>query len=342
LGDRVRLAHISSYIADYFRVTGDYDRALAAGQYALDLAETLKDGPLQAMTYEHLGVVHYMLGGYRQATEMLRRSVGTYESVSSHEAVGIEGSDVIESRARLILCLAEIGAFAEGILIAEAMVRMAEVLNQPVSLTRAYCSVGVLHLLKGDLPQAIPILERVLALCRAWNVWDWHNGIASALGYAYALCGRTVEALPLLEQAVERSQRIDAQVYLAAAYLRGGHLGNASTVATQALERSLERRERGNEALALWLLGDIATHRDPLAGELAEAYYRQAFALAEELGMHPLQAHCHLGLGTLYAATGQQEQARTVLSAAIDLYRAMDMTFWLPQTEAALAQVEGR
>ena len=58
--------------------------------------------------------------------------------------------------------------------------------------------------------------------------------------------------------------------------------------------------------------------------------------------MRPLLAHCHRGLGTLYAKIGQREQARAEFSAAIDLYRAMDMTFWLPQAEAALAQVEGR
>ena len=58
--------------------------------------------------------------------------------------------------------------------------------------------------------------------------------------------------------------------------------------------------------------------------------------------MRPLQAHCHRGLGTLYTATGQREPARTALSTAIALYRAMDMTFWLPQTEAALVQVEGQ
>ena len=58
--------------------------------------------------------------------------------------------------------------------------------------------------------------------------------------------------------------------------------------------------------------------------------------------MRPLQAHCHCGLGTLYAKTGQQEQVRAELFTAIEMYRAMDMTFWLPQAEAALAQVEGR
>ena len=56
--------------------------------------------------------------------------------------------------------------------------------------------------------------------------------------------------------------------------------------------------------------------------------------------MRPLQAHCHRGLGTLYAQSGQREQARVALAAALALYHAMDMTFWLPETEAALAQVE--
>jgi hypothetical protein len=64
--------------------------------------------------------------------------------------------------------------------------------------------------------------------------------------------------------------------------------------------------------------------------------------LAEALGMRPLIAHCHRGLGTLYAKMDQREPAHAELAAASDLYRAMEMTFWLPQAEAALAQVEGR
>jgi hypothetical protein len=55
--------------------------------------------------------------------------------------------------------------------------------------------------------------------------------------------------------------------------------------------------------------------------------------------MRPLQAHCQRGLGSLYARQGQQEQARTALSAAIALYHAMDMRFWLPQAETVLAQI---
>ena len=115
-----------------------------------------------------------------------------------------------------------------------------------------------------------------------------------------------------------------------------------SRSAQRALALARTHGERGYQAHALRLLGDIHTQREPPDVAPAETHYRDALALAEELGMRPLQAHCHRGLGTLYATTGQQEQARTELSAAIALYRAMDMTFWLPQTEAALAQVEVR
>jgi hypothetical protein len=93
---------------------------------------------------------------------------------------------------------------------------------------------------------------------------------------------------------------------------------------------------------ALRLLGEITAHQDTPESEPAEHHYRQALTLAEALGMRPLQAHCHLGLGTLHAMTGQRQQARAELSTAIAMYRAMDMTFWLPQAEVALAHVEER
>src|SRR5215813_14326387 len=111
--------------------------------------------------------------------------------------------------------------------------------------------------------------------------------------------------------------------------------------ARQALDLARQLKEQRDEAPVLHQLGVLHAHADPPDALQAEAHYQQALALADELGMRPLQAHCYRGLGTLYAATGQQEQARTELSTAIEMYRSMEMTFWLPQTEATLAQVEG-
>jgi hypothetical protein len=112
---------------------------------------------------------------------------------------------------------------------------------------------------------------------------------------------------------------------------------SAHGLAENALSLARAHRERGNEAYALYLLGELAVRREPPDCGLAAVHYQQALVLAEELGMRPLQAHCHRGLGTLYGQTGNGVQARAALTTAITLYRAMDMTFWLPQAEAALA-----
>jgi tetratricopeptide (TPR) repeat protein len=125
----------------------------------------------------------------------------------------------------------------------------------------------------------------------------------------------------------------------------GSHSSVRSAVwrdACQALDLARQLKARGQEAYALHQLGVVHAHAIPPNAEQAEAYYQQALALADALGMRPLMAHCHHGLGRLYHQTGRGEQARTALTTAITLYRAMDMTFWLPQAEAALAQVEGR
>jgi DNA-binding NtrC family response regulator/tetratricopeptide (TPR) repeat protein len=96
-------------------------------------------------------------------------------------------------------------------------------------------------------------------------------------------------------------------------------------------------RRHGEEALRRATLGALHAHSDPPDVTRAKAHYQQALALAEELGMRPLMAHCYLSLGTLYTKIGQRKQACADLSAAIELYRVMSMTFWLPRAEGALA-----
>jgi tetratricopeptide (TPR) repeat protein len=125
------------------------------------------------------------------------------------------------------------------------------------------------------------------------------------------------------------------------AYLRLGRLDEALAVAVRGLELCRAHAQQGEQAWALRLLGEIRAHHQPPEVALAESAYREALALAEALGMRPLQAHCHLGLGTLYVRTSQWEQAHIELSTAMTLYRSMEMTFWLPEAETTLAEIEG-
>jgi tetratricopeptide (TPR) repeat protein len=168
------------------------------------------------------------------------------------------------------------------------------------------------------------------------------------LGAAYTLSGRVADAVPLLTRAMEQSTAMEMVCYqalchlsLGEAHLLAGRLEAAYALAERALAPAYEHQERGYQGYALRLLGDIAARREPPERDQAGEYYCQALALAEELGMQPLVAHCHLGLGKFYAQSGHRTEARTELAAAVELYRAMEMTFWLPQAEAALTEVEG-
>src|SRR5712691_3576127 len=202
---------------------------------------------------------------------------------------------------------------------------------------------------RATCARSLPQLERAVRLCHERDLQAFFARMAAALGAAYTLGRRLTEAVPLLTQTLEYC-RAQGRAYietlcrlpLGEAQMLAGHLEEAYTCAERALALAHEYQGRSNQAYALCLLGEIAVRRDLPEGDPAEAHYRQALALANELGMRPLQAHCHRSLGTLYAATGQREQARTELSTAIEMYQSMDMTFWLPQTEAALAQVERR
>jgi tetratricopeptide (TPR) repeat protein len=171
--------------------------------------------------------------------------------------------------------------------------------------------------------------------------------MAATLGAAYTLAGRVADAGSLLRQAREQLvapgiviEQTRCRLALGAAHVLAGDLEEAYTLAEGALALARAHQERGHQAYALRLLGEIAAQREPPESVQAEGHYQQALTLADELGMRPLLAHCHLGLGTLYAKIDRREQACAELSAAIALYRAMDMTFWLPQAEAALAQVK--
>jgi tetratricopeptide (TPR) repeat protein len=186
-----------------------------------------------------------------------------------------------------------------------------------------------------------------MGLCQDWYIPLFMPWLAAALGVAYALDGRVVAGLALVEHGVEQAvamgtlrQLAPSIVGLSETYLLAGHLEDAHRRVTQAVDLARQYQQRGQQAWALWLLDESMARQASPENEPAADHYRQA--LADELGMRPLQAHCHLGLGTLYHKIGRQEEAKAALSTALALYRAMKMTFWQTRAEAALAPMEGR
>jgi tetratricopeptide (TPR) repeat protein len=348
IDDHRRLGQISGFLSVYFRNIGSYDQAIASAQRARALATAVGDAIVSALANLFLGAAYWAQGGYRQAIDRLGQTVASLHGPQRRERLGQANLPYVQSLAFLAACHAELGSFAAGRVLGEEGLQIAETVAHPSSLMWASYGLGLLFLCHGDLPNALPRLERAIGICQEADLPLFVPRMAAALGAAYTLSGRVADAVALLTQAMEQTKAADMAGFqalcslpLGEAHLLAGRLEEACALAERTLALARTRQERTYQAYALRLLGEIAARREAPEADQAGNCYHQAIALAEALGMRPLQAHCHLGLGILYAKLGQQEPARTALSTAITLYRAMDMTFWLPQTEAALVQVDG-
>ena len=249
-----------------------------------------------------LGRVHSALGNYHQAVELLRKNVTLLTGDLSRERFGLTGLASVSSSAELCEPLAELGEFAEGIAYGEEAIRIAEVVDHPFSRVHAYWGIGNLYLTKATSPRPSPCSNEVLHSARARTFCSC-SPCCLSLGAAFALSGRSAEALPLLEQAIEQAPAGRLRVYLPRWTIRlgEGHLLagriEAAIEARRALTLARDATQRGLEAWALRLLGKIAAQQEPPAVELARSI-TDGHGHCQELGMRPLLAHCHLGLGT--------------------------------------------
>jgi class 3 adenylate cyclase/tetratricopeptide (TPR) repeat protein len=340
LNDQRRLGQVSAYLSSYFDQSGDDPiQAIENGQRALTIASAIGDFSLQIQANHFLGSAHHKLGDYDRAINHFTRNVDSLVGDQIYERFGLSFFASVGSRNQLVQLLSDRGEFTEAVIHGNEVVRIAEVANHPYNLYTAYYAVGHLHLRKGTIDEAIRVLERSLEICRSWNFRQNIPRVAAALGNAYAAAGRFGEAMPLLALANERARRPVDSVRLAQGYLLIGKLEEALSLASRALDLSRHHGERGYEARALYVLGEIALPTDPVVVEVAEENYRQAIALAEELSMRPLIADCHVGLGKLYRRTGDLQRAKVHLTNGVAMMREMEMGLWLEKAEAELKEL---
>ncbi|HSF03118.1 MAG TPA: tetratricopeptide repeat protein, partial [Solirubrobacterales bacterium] len=340
LGDRQRIGQVAAYVSAHFLWTGDYDRALESGERALALTEGLGTSALRVQAMFRLGQVHHARGEYRPAVEFLARNVAELTGDLLYQPFGLPYHPSVSSRSWSAWCLGELGEFTHALARGEEAVQLAEAVDHAYSRVIASVGAGVAHVTRGEFPAAISVLERGLRLCEGGSFPLWFPEIARALGGAFLLSGRVDDALALLDEAVRQAAAMKLVfgharriADLADAHRLAGRLDVATTLAEEALRLSQVHRERGSEAWALRLLGEIASHRDRRRVEEAESRYREARALASELGMRPLVAHCHLGLGRLYRQAGNRPEWREQLGTAAALYRDLGMSLWVSQAQ---------
>jgi tetratricopeptide (TPR) repeat protein len=346
-GDQRRLGHVLTLKVVELGLAGDFAAAIKAGRRALVIGESQADVAIQVVANGYLGRAYVARGECREGVRHCEAALALIPEGLARERFGqatIQGSYVRNMLAR---ALGALGRFAEAFGHLREAIHIAEEAGHVYTLVFPLLGLGTLKLDQGDFAGAVGPLERGLDLCRTREAPLLLHDFAWALGAAYHGTGRHAEGVALMEDAArgvaERNVRWSWWAgrvgALAGAYLLDGRLADATRITQDGLAAARQRGERGVEGQLLRLLGDIAAHPDRVEVDVAEAHYHQALALAEALGLRPLLAHCHLGLGKLDRRTGKGEQAQEHLRTATTMYREMDMRFWLEQAEAELKEL---
>jgi class 3 adenylate cyclase/tetratricopeptide (TPR) repeat protein len=343
LGDDGRGGWISVQIGDALRQSGRILEALPPMERARAAAERCGDEGLRLAVYQYLSVCRYAAGDFHGALELME-AISQAESGSS--TVVAFGRTNAGSRAGffavalnwLARCLGECGDFERGALHGEHAVTLAESVDDPYSLALACIGLGYLHLLKGDTTQAIPLLERARAATHERNTPVVELQAVRNLALAYCLAGQLDAGVPMLEEALREVearrftvQQVTVILLLAEAYLLAGRIDDALALATRGMALARERGQRGEQAVALRLLGEAALTRSPIDGGAAEKSFREAAALAEACGMQPQAVRCELGLGRLFAVTGDIARAHEALASATIRLAELGMERWAKQ-----------
>jgi class 3 adenylate cyclase/tetratricopeptide (TPR) repeat protein len=350
LGDQRRLGLVLADMGARLRNVGEHRRALDASERALGIARELDDPDLQLEAKYRLAQAHFALGDLGHATtvflETVQAFVGRGEGprIASGRAPSRPGAlpSFFQAwpHAWLGLSLSQLGRFEQAREHAELAMQIAGRTNHPHTLVESHAALAGVSLERGDLPTALEVFERGAALLRRGSARDMN--VSSGLGYVHALAGRLAEALPMLEETVRAKASISAMASgravhmsrLAEAYLWAGRGDEALKYARSAVELSMKHHERANEAIALKVLAEITALGGSPEATSAYQYYADSLALAQELGMRPLVAHCHMGLGKLYRRVASRLEAMEHLTTALRMYHEMGMRFWPEQTDA--------
>jgi class 3 adenylate cyclase/tetratricopeptide (TPR) repeat protein len=326
LDDPTRRARVAAYVAGYYWLAGKHEAAVEAGERALKQKMEPADLAVTVTTRFYVGASRHSMADYRNAMDILAVNLGELKGANVGERFGMAGLPSVLSRCIRAWCQAELGEFSNGLAEAGEALEAARSASHPFSILTASFVSAVVHLARGDLADAIRILEQGLALSRAERVRIWFPAFALLLAQALALSGRATFAVPMVQKAlpVPTDAIYFAPFAVVAAsevYLLAGQTSEANVFGARALELAKKKRERGYEAWAMRVLGELELTREPKNRDAARAQYLDALALADALSMRPLSARCHLDLGLLYVeegVLGKADQALTTAAAQFE------------------------
>jgi predicted ATPase/class 3 adenylate cyclase len=343
IADEVRQARAYAYLINYHYLRGEPARALEYGERCLAIAERLGDRILASVARRYMGHAYHALGQARHAIKVLQDNADALAADVDREPSAAAVTAYVSTCAWLAFAQADLGEFDAAETWADRARAEAEARRHPYSEAIALTLAGQVAALRGQLERAVGPLARALTICRETSLTVWQAIPASLLGHCLVALDRKQDGLSLLEEGVRLSDEVGVKAYLARwatllgeGFLAMGDTARAAEIGERAIELARTHGERGHEAAALRLLGDLAlAHEPPLVGTATE-HYRAAIAIADELGLRPLLARTHLALGQLQRRAGRAIDAEGNLTTAVVLFSELGMRSWLDRSEPEL------
>jgi tetratricopeptide (TPR) repeat protein len=343
IDDDSRLSNVFSYLSSLNWIQDQIPKAIELGRKALTLAERTEDFSTQVSTMFHLGIFYFTSGEYPKQVELheeVRRQLTGEPAYQQHGMTSFPGA---WARSNLALGMAELGDFDKIDEIGREALEIAERVESAFTLVITYDLLGMAYLRLGKMEPALLLLEKGHELCRFSKVQFLYPYTAGSLGYAYLVADEPMRALAVVEEGTKPGNleggvwTVHPLTVLGDTYRAVGDFALAAETLSNALSLAEEGEERGFESWAMLVMARISFDAG-LYGE-AEKRYRLTLEQASTLSMRPLVAHCHEGLGRLYLRTRRNEEAHTELAAALEMFRSMNMGFWLQKAESAYAKM---
>ena len=350
LDDETKLIWACGSMASACSSVGDNDEALRQAERADRYCESSADPQLKAVQGFYPGMTHAFSGRYHEAVKALALCTRSLRARldSSDPKLTLGGARRVHlllewAQAFAAWCLAETGDFADAIRCGQEAVDIGQEVAIAYPLGFAMHSLGAVYVVKGDVAHALSMFEQCGQIASSSDAPNLITHLGPRLGHAYKLAGRVPEAVATLEDARDRAHRAHNMAWLplilahlSDAYRMAGRLDDALTAGELALELSCKHKTRGYGAWALHYLGEVQSARS--SEEPARAAYEACLTLTDELGMRPLQALCHLGIGQLFTHTGERELAQRHLRVALAMTQSMEMDLWQERAQLALQE----
>lgn len=287
MGDTRAGAEVGLRRANFARLTGDFETALAHAQQAVALAEAAGDSPLEARGYAMWGRILIHVGDYREAREWLQLARELAETGGDRELV-----------AQATFNLSRVRLRQDRLREARQLAQEAQIFYRELSDRRGefdcLAMIGTVDCRLGNYEAAWNTFDQALKICRMTGVRIGEAFVLGNLGAARLDLGDYPAAREHLEKALAICREVDYREgeafnlgMLGMVHQRLGDPDTAQEYYHRALEITGEIGDRSWEGYLLTYLGHALVDLGdlPAADQALREALRNRLSLDERSGM---------------------------------------------------------